>query len=251
MIGFMAVNKDLYSTSSSNQYAIGTIYGTDTFSSNNSIQYGYYEMPFDLDQWTHNCDCDMLMPKGVCKHKSHDPSETSDYLMIQVLGEISCPDKNSSQLYTRKIQILKKLTRKELVDLIPVHGEVITPSGEKFYFKNKKFHRDTDLPAVIRRNGDMRWYYEGMLHRSNDKPALVDANGYKEWYYFGQYHRDLGLPAVMATNGYMAWYQKGKLHRSLSNPALVYVDESPKYFKNGKEYIPDDKILIKDPNYWK
>jgi hypothetical protein len=250
MIGFMAINKPLFTNPSSNQYVIGAIYGTDTFSANNSIKYEYYEMPFDLDQWTDLCDCDLLMPKGICKYKAHDPSDTTDYLMVQIIGEISCP-KNSIKLYTSKIQILKKLTRKELTDLIPIDGEVITSSGEKFYFKNRKFHRDNDLPAITRRNGDMRWYKEGMLHRSNDKPALVDINGYKEWYYFGRYHRDFGLPAVMGNNGYMAWYQNGKLHRSLSNPALMYVDEPPRYFNHGIEYIPNDKIIVKDADYWK
>ena len=237
MIGYMAINK-------------GMLYGTDSYYLPNATQYGYYEMPFDLDLWTHICDCDMLMPKGVCKYKSHDPTETCDYLMIQVLGEVFYP-KNSNKIYTNKIQIIKKLTRNELVELIPINGEVITPSGEKFYFKNKKFHREKDLPAVIRRNGDMRWYIEGRLHRTNDNPALVDANGYKEWYYFGQYHRDLGLPAIVANSGYMAWYQHGKLHRSLSNPAIIYIDDSPKYFKHGEEYTPDNNSTIKDPDYWK
>ena len=51
-------------------------------------------------------------------------------------------------------------------------------------------------------NGD-RWWRNAadQLHRDNDLPAIDRANGDREWFVNGRHHRDRGLPAVMRANG--------------------------------------------------
>jgi len=48
--------------------------------------------------------------------------------------------------------------------------------------RNKKLHRDNDLPAIIWNYGRREWYQFDQLHRNNDQPAVICANGRKEWY---------------------------------------------------------------------
>lgn len=61
--------------------------------------------------------------------------------------------------------------------------------GTKRWFKNRKVHRDNDLPAVIEANGDMLWYQNGKLHREGGKPAVVFHNGRKDYYLNGKLYK--------------------------------------------------------------
>jgi hypothetical protein len=54
------------------------------------------------------------------------------------------------------------------------------------YQINDKFHRENDLPAIIKANGTKQWYKDGKLHRENDLPAIEYANGTKYWYINGK-----------------------------------------------------------------
>jgi len=78
---------------------------------------------------------------------------------------------------------------------------------ESFY-RNDKFHRDRDLPAVTHyrtTNGticSMRWYWNGLLHRDGDQPAEKSyrADGTLEcekWYWNGEQRRaQRSLPTI-------------------------------------------------------
>ena len=65
---------------------------------------------------------------------------------------------------------------------------IITPDGEKHWYKNGRSHRE-DGPAVIYVNGTKEWWLNGKRHRE-DGPAIedVDANvgGFKEWWLNGK-----------------------------------------------------------------
>ena len=83
---------------------------------------------------------------------------------------------------------------------------------EKWYYKNK-IHRDNDLPAVIRSNGDQEWYQNGKLHRDNDLPAIINVNNsviwYERWYQHGKLHNTTG-PARIKENGKTEYYINDK-----------------------------------------
>ena len=36
-------------------------------------------------------------------------------------------------------------------------------SGNKYWYKNSKVHRENDKPAIIHRNGNMFWYIDGIF----------------------------------------------------------------------------------------
>jgi hypothetical protein len=81
------------------------------------------------------------------------------------------------------------------------------------HYLNTKLHRDGDLPAVEKANGDKEWYISGKCHRGNDLPAIEWAHGDKFWYISGKLHRDNDLPAVEWADGNNAWYKNGQLYQ--------------------------------------
>ena len=84
--------------------------------------------------------------------------------------------------------------------------------GTKFYYKNGKFHRDNDLPAIEYANGGKIYYKNGKLHRDNGLPAIEYSNGTKHYYKNGKIHRDNGLPAVEYASGRKEyWYNDKKI----------------------------------------
>ena len=60
--------------------------------------------------------------------------------------------------------------------------------GNKFYYVNKKMHRE-DGPAVEYIDGYKAWYVNGKRHRE-DGPAIEFPNGDKSWWlndiYYGE-----------------------------------------------------------------
>ena len=54
--------------------------------------------------------------------------------------------------------------------------------GTKYYYKNGKYHRDGDKPAVIYSDGTKIYYKNGELHRDGDKPASIDRYGSKSYW---------------------------------------------------------------------
>ena len=63
--------------------------------------------------------------------------------------------------------------------------------------KTGKLHRDDDLPAIIKVNGDKYYCINGQYHRDYDKPAVEFISVNKIWYNNGLYHRDGDNPALI------------------------------------------------------
>jgi hypothetical protein len=98
---------------------------------------------------------------------------------------------------------------------------IITCYGDQEWYKEGKYHRDGDLPAIISQYGYQSWYKEGKRHRDGDLPAVIHANGAREWYKEGKLHRDGDLPAVIRADGYQSWYKEGKRHRDGDLPVYI------------------------------
>jgi outer membrane lipoprotein-sorting protein len=62
-------------------------------------------------------------------------------------------------------------------------------SGTMFWYKDGKYHRENDKPAVIYSNGDMSWLKNDKYHRENDKPAIIYNDGRLCWYIDGEFIR--------------------------------------------------------------
>jgi len=147
----------------------------------------------------------------------------------------------------------------------PKNGLYITDGGNKFWFKNNKFHR-TDGPAREWSNGDKEWLINDKLHRE-DGPAVEEGgrkewklNGklhrkdgpavegrrnskskaliYYSWYLNGIRHRD-GGPADLSSDGIKTWYKKGKRHRE-DGPAVEYPNGGKTWYLNGIRYTEDE-----------
>ena len=59
----------------------------------------------------------------------------------------------------------------------------------EYYYKNKKRHRDGDLPAAIFKSGTRIWYKDGLEHRDNNKPTMI-SDGKMYWYKDDMYIKD-------------------------------------------------------------
>ena len=71
--------------------------------------------------------------------------------------------------------------------------------------QNLQWHRDSDKPAYIGKNGTLFWYQNARRHRDGDKPAVIYPNGSLEWWQNGQHHRICG-PAVIYPTGRQEWW---------------------------------------------
>ena len=101
------------------------------------------------------------------------------------------------------------------------------------FYKNGRFHRDGDKPAVIFLDGRKEYWKNGVLHRDGDKPAVIYSSGTEKYYKNGKFHRDGDKPAMITT--YKKEYRKnGKIHRDGDKPAVIYNDGCKEYWKNGK-----------------
>ena len=93
-----------------------------------------------------------------------------------------------------------------------------------WYNKDKKLHRDNDLPAFEFANGEKKWFVNGQLHRGNG-PAIerpYGVNGNRLWFVNGKHHRDGGLPSIEYDNGNNEWWVDDNLHRDGGLPAIEY-----------------------------
>lgn len=122
----------------------------------------------------------------------------------------------------------------------------ITLSGiGEFYFRNGKFHRRGNKPAVItRENGESRkeWWINGERHRGNDQPAVKTRN-LKEWWIRGKKHRDNDLPAI-DTPKCKEWWINGERHREGGPAYIKYVN---KYVSNTAYFHNNDLHRLDGP----
>jgi hypothetical protein len=72
------------------------------------------------------------------------------------------------------------------------------------------YHRDYDLPALIRTDGTMEWYQRGRRHRAGDRPAVMKADGSLQWFRDGLLHRENGLPAYVWPEGDGMYWLNGE-----------------------------------------
>ena len=130
--------------------------------------------------------------------------------------------------------------------------EVITNNHGIHYYKNKKRHRDNDLPAVEYNTGTRMWFINGKLHREGG-PAIIYPGGVKEWWINGKKHRE-GDPAVEYPSGAEEWYINGLRHRE-DGPAVTWSSDGTKEWwinniditEEVKEWITSNNI----PDYKK
>ncbi len=109
------------------------------------------------------------------------------------------------------------------------------------------YHREGDLPAVLKENGTLEWRQYSELHRDGDKPAIERADGGKEWHIHGKLHRDGDQPAKIDSDG-QYWYIDGVLHRDGDKPAIVRADGTWLYYTKGKLHRENDKPAIEKPS---
>ena len=79
----------------------------------------------------------------------------------------------------------------------------INEYGDKFYYVNKKLHRE-DGPAIEWFDKTCSWYKNGVAHRE-EGPAIETVDGYKAWRIEGKLHRKDG-PAIEHVNGTKEWW---------------------------------------------
>lgn len=85
------------------------------------------------------------------------------------------------------------------------------------WYRERKLHRDGDLPARIWPDGLQEWFKNGKKHRDGDLPAFISSSGLvKKWYIRGHLHREGNLPAIIRddyivspNNSKYEWYIDG------------------------------------------
>ena len=123
--------------------------------------------------------------------------------------------------------------------LIMSYTREVDKHGTTRYYKNGKYHRDGDKPAVIWSDGTTRYYKNGELHRDGDEPAVIYPHGTKEY------------------------YKNGELHRDGDEPAVIWFHGTKEYWKNGVEYTKEqvekmeemrtrilNRIAVRCARYW-
>ena len=83
------------------------------------------------------------------------------------------------------------------------------------------------------------WYKNGALHRDGDLPAVEKSNGEKQWFKNGESYREDDKPSVEAANGSLFWYQGDILHRE-TGPAAIYSNGREDYYFNDHYYEKDE-----------
>lgn len=126
-------------------------------------------------------------------------------------------------------------------------------TGERREWHRKgKLHRENDLPAQEKENGDRIWYRRGKLFREGDNPAVItkghDGEKEERWYKDGKKHRDNDKPAVIHHGRTVEYYKNGKLHRENDQPAVITKSYSStggkdirEWYWKGKKHRGNDK----------
>ena len=145
-------------------------------------------------------------------------------------------------IYCKRIILNRELKWFELKNIkLKLLETYKNDEGYHYWYKNGKYHRDNDLPAIIYPNGSQFWYQNGKYHRDNDLPAMILKNGDQYWMKNGLQHRDNDLPAIISANGDQYWMKNGLQHRDNDLPATILINGDQYWYKNGcpYPYIPN------------
>jgi len=123
--------------------------------------------------------------------------------------------------------------------------------GEQTWYKNRKLHRENDLPALIDFDGTQEWYKNGKLHRESDLPAIITHDGHQGWFINGLRHRENDLPACVDADGSQAWFINGVRHRE-TGPAII----GNEYTEDGLEWVEEYwingvELSFEDFTFWR
>ena len=73
-------------------------------------------------------------------------------------------------------------SKKEISYKISKNIEVIISVYFIEWYKDGKWHRDNDQPAIIYSDGSRYWFKNGKRHRDNNKPAITNVDREQYWY---------------------------------------------------------------------
>jgi hypothetical protein len=153
---------DLYGST----YEVGKTYELNSDVNCRESGYDFCEMPLDVMDLHYQDDINVVYGLIEAYH-SNDSDNIYSFSKPMVRYNADCPSYMSQ---SNNMRIIRLITKDELLDGYE-DGEHITFSGDIFWLKNKKLHRDDDLPALIRVNGDQVWFQNGLIHRDANKPA--------------------------------------------------------------------------------
>ena len=144
--------------------------------------------------------------------------------------EIRTTKDEDNSAYVATVTALAK-TRAELCKMLSPSRD---RNGNQYWFNDKGYYRDGDLPAIITADGSQEWWKNNQRHRDGDLPAVIDVDGSQAWWKNGQLHRDDNLPAIITADGYQAWWKNGQHHRDGDLPAVIGADGYQEWWKNGE-----------------
>ena len=116
----------------------------------------------------------------------------------------------------------------------------IDNNGTKIWKNSEgQFHRDNDLPAIVRVDNICWWYQNGKLHRDSDKPAVMDPYAGYEWHQNSKLHRDGNLPAIVhMSGGHCEWWRNDKCIKK-----MICTEEAVEIYKKPHPLINKSKRL--------
>ena len=122
--------------------------------------------------------------------------------------------------------------------------ELLVNFPKKMWYKDGKYHRDGDLPAITSKSNTEwypEWYQNGKRHREGGLPAVIYQGvvgvfpySYTEWWVDGKRHREGDLPAVESASGSREWWVNGKRHRESGLPAVINRNGYSEWWTNGE-----------------
>lgn len=107
--------------------------------------------------------------------------------------------------------------------------------GTKTYLKNGQLHRDEDLPAIEKLNGDKEWWINGQRHRDNNQVSVIKLeNGILRQEFWS--HNQLNL---IDLNGDFYYFKNNELEK------IYFKDNSKEFLNPGCNNIENKGNFIK------
>ena len=82
--------------------------------------------------------------------------------------------------------------------------------GNKYTFKNNKYHSYNGKPAIENSDGYKCWYRNGLFHRLYG-PAVECSDGNKRWWLFGVHYFEDEYNEIMKNVPLFYWKNRRKL----------------------------------------